>query len=110
MVTYKDVFTGRGTFPGNQYKFQLKSNAKPARHAPRKVPIDLKDAFHEEVDNLVKLGILEKVKLPMEWVNSYVIVEKEVKLDSGNTHSPNHTISKKLRLCLDSRDLNNALQ
>ena len=46
----------------------------------------------------------------MEWVNSYVIVEKEVKLDSGDTHSPNHTISKKLRLCLDPRNLNNALQ
>ena len=85
-------FTSIGTFPGDQYKFQLKSDAKPARHAPRKVPIHLKDALHEEVDNLVKLGILEKVELPTEWVNSYIIVEKEVKLDSGNTHSPNHTI------------------
>ena len=91
-------------------KLKLKSNAKPAWHAPRKVPIHLKDAFHEEVDNLVKLGILEKVKLPTEWVNSYVIVKKEVKLDSGNTHPPNHTTSKKLRLCLDPRDLNDALQ
>ena len=58
----------------------------------------------------VKLGILEKVKLPTEWVNLYVIVKKEVKLDSGNTHSPNNAISKKLDLCLDPRDLNNALQ
>ena len=74
MDTYKDVFTGMGTFPGDQYKFQLTSNAKPARHAPRKVPFHLKDAFHEEVDNLVKFEILEKVELPTEWVNSYVIV------------------------------------
>ena len=69
MDTYKDVLTGIGTFPGDPYKFQLKSSARPARHAPRKVPIHLKDSFHEEVDNLVKPGILEKVELPTEWVN-----------------------------------------
>ena len=32
---YSDVFTGIGKFPGPPYKFQLKPNAKPARHAPR---------------------------------------------------------------------------
>ena len=32
---YSDVFTGIGKFPGPPYKFQLKDNAKPARHAPR---------------------------------------------------------------------------
>ena len=42
---YSDVFTGIGKFPGLPYKFQLKPNAKPARHAPRKVPIHLQDAF-----------------------------------------------------------------
>ena len=33
---YSDVFTGIGKFPGMPYKFQLKENAKPMRHAPRK--------------------------------------------------------------------------
>ena len=46
---YSDVFTGIGKFPGMPYKFQLKENAKPARHAPRKVPIHLQDAFHSEI-------------------------------------------------------------
>ena len=32
---YSDVFTGIGKFPGPPYKFQLKPNVKPARHAPR---------------------------------------------------------------------------
>ena len=32
---YSNVFTGMGKFPGPPYKFQLKPNAKPARHAPR---------------------------------------------------------------------------
>ena len=41
-----------------------------------------------------------------DWVNSYVIVEK----DTGNHHSPTHTVKKKLRICLDTRDLNGALE
>ena len=55
---YSDVFTRIGKFPGMPYKFQLKQNAKPATHAPRKVPIHLQDAFHKEIRNLEKLGIL----------------------------------------------------
>ena len=57
---YSDVFTRIGKFPGMPYKFQLKPNAKPARHAPRKVPIHLQDAFHKEIRNLEQLGILEE--------------------------------------------------
>ena len=30
--------------------------------------------------------------------------------DTGNHHSPNHTVKKKLRMCLDPRDLNEALE
>ena len=45
LETYADVFTGIGKFPGLPYKFQLKPNAKPTRHAPRKVTIHLQDAF-----------------------------------------------------------------
>ena len=37
------VFTRIGKFPGLPYKFQLKPNAKPARHVPRKVSIHLQD-------------------------------------------------------------------
>ena len=54
----------------------------------------------------MKLGTLEEVKEHTDWVNSYVIVEK----DTGSHHSPNHTIKKKLRIWLDPRDLNEALE
>ena len=108
--TYSDIFTGIGKFPGLPYKFQLKPNAKPARHAPRKVPIHLQDAFHEEIRNLEALGILEETKDVTEWVNSFVIVEKKIPIDSNNSHSPGHSMNKKLRICLDPRDLNEALE
>ena len=54
----------------------------------------------------MKLGILEEVKEHTDWINSYVLVEK----DTGNHHSPNHTIKRKLRICLDPRDLSEALE
>ena len=60
----------------------------------------------EEIESLVKLGILEEVKEHTGWVNSYVIVEK----DTGSHHLPHHTVKKKLRICLDPRDLNEALE
>ena len=107
---YSDVFTGIGKFPGLPYKFQLKPNAKPTRHAPRKVPIHLQDAFHEEIRNLEALRILEETKDVTEWVNSFVIMEKKIPIDSNNSHSPGHSMNKKLRICLDPRDLNEALE
>ena len=103
---YSGCFEGIGCFPGKLYKFHLKPEHKPARHAPRKVHIILEAAFKEEIKSLVKQGILEEVKEYTDWVNSYVFVEK----DSGNHHFPNHTIKRKLRICLDPRDLNVALE
>ena len=104
---YSDVFTGIGKFPGPPYKFQLKPNAKPARHALRCVPIHLQEAFHKEIRNLEHSGILKPVKEVTEWVNSFVIVEKKA-LTDFNTE--NHSSQKKLRICLDPRDLNEALE
>ena len=70
------------------------------------VPIHLEAAFREKIKSLLKLGILEEVTEHTDWVNSSVIVEK----DTGSHHSSNHTIKKKLMICLDPRDLNEALE
>ena len=103
---YSGCFEGRGQLPGGLYKFHLKPEHKPTRYAPRKVQIHLEDAYKEEIKSLVELSILEEVTEHTDWVNSYVIVEK----DSGNHHAPKHTIKRKLRICLDPRDLNEALE
>ena len=100
LEVYSDVFTGIGKFPSAPYKFQLKPNVKPVRHAPRHVPIHLQDAFHQEIRNLEQLGILEPVKEVTEWVNSFVIMEKKVPVDSSNAHSPEHSVQKKLEFAL----------
>ena len=61
-----DISTGIGKFPREPYKF------------PKKVPIHVQDAFHEEMWNLEQLRILELVKEVTEWVNNFVIMEKKV--------------------------------
>ena len=48
--TYADVFQGLGKFPGDPYKLRLKPDAVPAKHRPRRVPVHLQDAFHEDVE------------------------------------------------------------
>ena len=83
---YSDIFTGIGKFPREPYKFQLKENAKPVRHASRKIPIHLQDGFYKEIRNLEQLGILEPMKEVTEWVNSFVMMEKKVPIDSSNSH------------------------
>ena len=93
---YSGCFEGIGHFPGDPYKFHLK---------PRKVPVHLEAAFMEEIKSLAKQGILEEVKEHTDWVNSYVLVEK----DTGNHHAPNHTIMEKTRIRLDPGDLTIAL-
>ena len=59
---FSSCFEGIGHFPGDPYRFHLKPDYKLARHAPRKVPVHLEAAFKEEIDSLMKQGILEEVK------------------------------------------------
>ena len=96
LEVYADIFDGQGTFPGEPYKFRLKENYMPERHASRKVLIHLQDDFHARIHDLVKQGVLEKEEHSTDWVNSFIIVEKDVSIDSGNIQTPNHKFKKKL--------------
>ena len=62
------------------------------------------------MQQLIKIDVLEPVAEQTEWINIYVIIKKEVEIDTGNAHSPAHTIKKKIQLCLDPKDLNNSLE
>ena len=90
---YDDVFTGVGRLNG-EYHLYTDPNVKPVIHAPRRVPVSLKDKLKSELDRLETENIIAKVVEPTKWVSSLVIVE-----------TPN-----KLRICLDPQDLNKALQ
>ena len=87
---YPDIFKGFGVLPFT-YKIQLKDDAQPVVHAPRRVPAPLRDKLKQELDRMTSLGVIKKVEEPTEWVNSMVCVTKQ----SGD-----------LRVCLDPKDLN----
>ncbi|XP_059057447.1 uncharacterized protein LOC131851041 [Achroia grisella] len=91
---YLDVFTGLGCLPG-KYKIKLHKNISPVVHAPRKLPIALKENVKNTLLEMVNDGIIAKVEGPTDWVNSMTVVKKA----SGD-----------LRICLDPRDLNKAIR
>ena len=84
-----------------------KPNVKPTRHV---CSYSAPGCFPPGNLNLEWLGVLEPVKEVTEWVNSFVIMEKKVPMDSSNAHSPGHSVQKKLWICLDPRALNEALK
>ena len=91
---YKSTFNGIGTL-GEEYDLTLIEDATPVIHAPRRVPLAIKDKLKQTLDQLEKGGIISKVNEPTDWVSSLVTVEKK---------------DKSLRLCIDPKDLNNNIK
>lgn len=85
---YQDVFKGLGCLPYT-YKIQLKEDATPVIHAPRRVPAPLRERLKKELDKMCQLEVITKVEEPTEWVNSMVCVDKgNKKQSSENMHGP----------------------
>ena len=91
---YKDVFEGLGDLPG-LYHIVTDDAAPPVVHPPRRVPVALRNQIKENLDEMVASDVITLVTEPTAWVSSMLFVVK-----------PN----KKLRICLDPRDLNKAIR
>ena len=94
LVSFADVFKGLGEME-DDYTIRVDQSVRPVVHASRKVPAALRDELKKELQRMEKERVIEKVDHPTAWVNSLVIVEKK----RGG-----------LRICLDPRDLNKAIQ
>ena len=94
LTEYADVFSGIGNF--GESKIELKPDSKPVVHAPRRVPHSLRENLKKELNRMETADVISKVTEPTDWVNSLVIVEKPE--------------TRKMRVCLDPRDLNNAIK
>ena len=92
---FKDVFQGLGCM-GEPQHLEVDKTIKPTVHAPRKVPIAIKQNVKDELKRMEKMGVITKQTEPPEWVSSMVIVAKKGK--------------NKVRICLDPRDLNKAIK
>ena len=60
----------------------------------RKVPVSVQEKFKEELQRLERLKVITPVDEPTEWVSQIVVAVKK---------------SGKLRVCIDPRPLNSAL-
>lgn len=69
----------------------------PIIHSPRKVPIGLKDDIKSDLDYMEARGMISRVKEggPTAWMNSPVFFRKAY---------------GRLRICLDSKDLKEAIR
>ncbi|CAC5385605.1 unnamed protein product [Mytilus coruscus] len=90
---YRDLFKGLGCLPGT-HKIRINKTVAPVVHAPRKIPIAIKDKVKAELDRMEDIGVIFKQQEPTQWVNSMVTVIK-----------PNG----KIRISIDPRDLNKAI-
>ena len=73
----------------------MKKDAKPIQHAPHAVPEKKKPAYRAELDRLLEIGVITKVQGHTPWINSIVPAVKT---------------NGEIRLCLDPKDLNNAME
>ena len=58
---YKNLFTGIGHFQCAPAEIKLKDNAVPVQKPPKKISVAMRDEFQEEINSMVKAGILTKL-------------------------------------------------
>lgn len=76
-------------------RFQVNSEVKPVNLGCRRIPVALKDAVKEKLNDLLETDIIERVKGYSEWCSPIVTTFK----DNGE-----------LRLCIDMRQVNKAIR
>ena len=96
IARYPECFDGIEKLKG-EYHITLDPAVPPVVHPPHKVPISMKDEIKDELDKMVKNDIIAKIQEgePTAWVNSLVYRRKS---------------NGRLRLCLDPKDLNEAIK
>ena len=92
---YADVFNGIGQFPG-EHTIRLTDNMEPNVYPPRRVPVAMQEKFKAELKRMQDSDVIVPVDEPTEFVNPMVIVEKP--------------ITRKLRICLDPKNLNDHIR
>ena len=92
--TYNDVFTSPVELLPGDVHFELDGTVEPVQCAPSNVLVALKAAVKVQLDQNEKDGHLTTVTQSTDWISNLVIVKRP----------------DKLRLCIDSKPLNQALK
>ena len=95
---FPDVFKRIGKFPGKPYQIQLDAEVPPKQTTCRPKPIYLKDSFKQELDKMLKAGVLKPVQEATPWINKFVLLESTDKQGKPT-----------LQICLDLTNLNKVI-
>ena len=93
LTEYKDVFNGLGKLPGH-YHIEMNKTTTPVQHTRCRVPIPVGGELKAKISEMVKRGVLARVKKPTPWISCMVVVCKP----------------GKLTICLDPTDLNKGIK
>ena len=91
---YHDFFEGLGCLPG-EYNITVDQSYTTVVHAPRRLPIAIRELVQEKLDEMEADDIIAKVAEPTLWASSMVVVRKK----NGD-----------VCVCIDPRDLNKAVK
>ena len=96
MDLYPDLFSGFSTIKNAVVHSDVKPGAVPVVYSPCHVPHAVQPKLKEELDRMLKLGVIRKLDInkASDWVHTLVIVIKH---------------NGKLCVCLDPRTLNSVL-
>ena len=61
----------------SKYHIKLDPSVGPVQHAPRWVPVPLREVLKSTLDNLVKQEIIAPIQKPTSWISSMVVVPKK---------------------------------
>ncbi|XP_021374310.1 uncharacterized protein K02A2.6-like [Mizuhopecten yessoensis] len=90
---FPDLVKTTGTLPG-EYSLSIDKSAEGVIHPVRKLPAAIKPKAIEKLREMEGNGYITRVDRPTEWVSSMVVSVK----------------GDKIRICIDPRDLNRAIQ
>ena len=95
---FPDVLDGViRAMPGEEFRIHLREDATPfAVHAPRRIPLSLREPLRLELDKLERDGVITPVTAPTEWCSPIVVTPKRE--------------SSGVRLCVDLSQLNKAVK
>ena len=91
---FADVFKGLGKLDF-EHSIMIRQDVKPVVCSVRPVPINIQPKLRDELVRLQALDIIQKNDEPSEWVSPIVVIPKP---------------DNRIRLCLDPRHLNRAIQ
>lgn len=95
--SYPELFTGIGKLKDFQVKLHIDTNVQPTCQPHRRVPFHVRQKVEKELQKLEDDDVIEKVTGPTPWVSPIVTPPKPKDPD-------------KVRICVDMRQANTAIQ